>query len=161
VIWLAVAVSAASILVSLAVGRVLPRASRLDLQLAGLAFLSVCIPLSAVLASGWVMFHMGADVKILAVAAGSASAAIVAGVLLARSIAKPLRELSDAAGSIAGGDLSARAPTTGNGEFRALATAFNTMAAAVEQLFDARPHRTVRVSADAAYAGDHADGAGR
>jgi signal transduction histidine kinase len=135
VIWLAVAVSAASILVSLAVGRVLPRASRLDLQLAGLAFLSVCIPLSAVLASGWVMFHMGADVKILAVAAGSASAA---GVLLARSIAKPLRELSDAAGSIAGGDLSARAPTTGNGEFRALATAFNTMAAAVEQLFDAR-----------------------
>ena len=37
--------------------------------------------------SGWVMFHMGADVKILAVAAGSATAAIVAGLLLARSIA--------------------------------------------------------------------------
>ena len=36
----------------------------------------------AVLASGWVMFHMGADLKILAVAAGSATAAVVAGLLL-------------------------------------------------------------------------------
>jgi signal transduction histidine kinase len=138
VIWLAVAVSGASLVVSLAVGRLLPRAGRIDVQLAGLAFLSVCIPLVAVLASGWVMFHMGADVKILAVAAGSATAAIVAGLLLARSLAKPLRELSTAAGSIAAGDLSARAPTAGSGEFRALATSFNTMAASVEQLFDAR-----------------------
>ena len=88
--------------------------------------------------SGWVMFHMGADVKILAVAAGSATAAIVAGLLLARSIARPLRELGAAAASIAAGDLSTRASAAGSGELRTLATAFNTMAASVEQLFDAR-----------------------
>ena len=125
-------------MVSLAVSRFLRRAPRIDLQLAGLAFLSVCVPLAAVLLSGWVMFHMGADVKILAVAASSATAAIVAGLLLARSIAQPLRALSAAAGSIAAGDLSARAPAAGSGELRSLATAFNTMAASVEQLFDAR-----------------------
>ena len=37
------------------------------LQLAGLALLSATVPLATVLLSGWVMFHMGADVKILAV----------------------------------------------------------------------------------------------
>jgi signal transduction histidine kinase len=138
VIWLAVAVSGASLAISLAVARFLPRAPRLDLQLAGLAFLSVCVPLVAVLMSGWVMFHMGADVKILAVAAGSATAAVIAGLLLARSIARPLRELGAAAASIAAGDLSTRASAVGSGELRTLATAFNTMAASVEQLFDAR-----------------------
>ena len=45
------------------------------------------LPLAAVLLSGWVMFHMGDDVKILAVAAASASAAVFAALFLARSIA--------------------------------------------------------------------------
>jgi two-component system sensor histidine kinase BaeS len=84
------------------------------------------------------MFHMGADLKILAIAAGSATAAVVAGLMLARSIAKPLRELCTAAGSIASGDLTARARTTGRGELHTVGTAFNTMAASVEQIFDAR-----------------------
>ena len=39
------------------------------LRLVGLAFLAVLLPLGAVLLSGWVMFHMGDDVKILAVTA--------------------------------------------------------------------------------------------
>ena len=42
------------------------------LQLAGLALLAVVLPLAAVLASGWVMFHMHDDVKILSVSAASA-----------------------------------------------------------------------------------------
>ena len=105
-IWLALIVSGASLAVSLTVARFLQLAPRIGLQLAGLAFLSVCVPLAAVLLSGWVMFHMGADVKILAVAAVSATAAIVAGLLLARSIARPLRDLSAATASIAAGDLS-------------------------------------------------------
>jgi len=137
-IWLALIVTSASLAVSLLVARLLRLIPRIGLQLAGLAFLSVCVPLTAVLLSGWVMFHMGADVKILAVAAGSATAAAVAGLLLARAIARPLRQLGTAAGLIAAGDLSARAPTTERGELRTLATAFNTMAASVEQLFDAR-----------------------
>jgi signal transduction histidine kinase len=82
---------------------------------------------------------MGADVKILAVAVASATAAIVAGLLLARSIARPLRDLGTVAASIAAGDLSTRASASaGTGEMRELATAFNAMAASIEQLFDAR-----------------------
>ena len=137
-IWLAVAVAGASLAVSLAVVALLRRAPSIGLQLAGLAFLSVCIPLAAVLLSGWVMFHMGADVKILAVAAASAAAAVVAGLLLARSIARPLHDLETASSAIAAGDLSARAPEAGSAQLQAVADAFNTMAASVEQLFDAR-----------------------
>ena len=59
----------------------------LRLQLAGLAALSVCLPLASVLLSGWVAFKMGDDVKILAVSAASATVAVVAGLVLARSIA--------------------------------------------------------------------------
>ena len=54
---------------------------------------------------------MGADVKILAVAAGSATAAVVAGLLLARSIARSLRRVERRLGrGSPAGDLSARAP---------------------------------------------------
>ncbi|HEX6762335.1 MAG TPA: ATP-binding protein [Gaiellaceae bacterium] len=137
-ILLALVVAGASLAVSLTVAWLLRRVPRIGLQLAGLAFLSVCVPLTAVILSGWVMFHMGADVKILAVAAGSATAAVIAGLLLARSIARPLRELGTAAGLIAAGDLSARARTSGRGELHTVGVAFNTMASSVEQLFNAR-----------------------
>jgi signal transduction histidine kinase len=138
VIWLALIVAGASLAVSLLVAQLLRRVRGVGLQLAGLAFLSVSVPLCAVLLSGWVMFHMGADVKILAVAAGSAAAAVVAGLLLARTIARPLRDLQAAAAAIAAGDLSARAPVSGSGELHEVALAFNTMAESVERLFDAR-----------------------
>jgi len=108
------------------------------LQVSGLALLSVCVPLAAVLASGWVMFHMGTDSKILAVAAGSATAAVCAGLLVARSIARSLRRVGDASALLAAGDLSARAPAGGPSEIARLATSFNTMAENIEQLFDAR-----------------------
>ena len=137
-IALAVVTAAASLFVSLAVAQLLRRVPRIGLQIAGLAFLSVAVPLTAVLLSGWVMFHMGADLKILAVAAGSAAAAVIAGLLLSAAIARPLRGLSDAAAMVAAGDLSARAPLSGTGELQAVAAAFNAMAESVEQLFDAR-----------------------
>jgi signal transduction histidine kinase len=138
VIWLAVAVAGASLAVSLLVVELLRRAPRIGLQLGGLAFLSVCVPLAAVLLSGWVMFHMGADVKILEVATGSAAAAVVAGLLLARAIARPLGDLRRATAAVAAGNLATRAPETGPGELQALAASFNAMAASIEQLFDAR-----------------------
>jgi len=138
VIWLAVVVALGSLAVSVVVARLLRLIPRIGVQVAALAFLSVCLPLAAVLLSGWVMFHMGADLKILGVAAASAVAAVLTGLLLARSTAATLRGLRHAAGAIAAGDLSARAPEVGNGELQAVAHAFNTMAASVEQLFDAR-----------------------
>ena len=73
------------------------------LQLAGFALLSVVLPLLAVLLSGWVMFHMGDDVKILAVAAASASAAVAAALVLASSIARPHRPSSLGVGRARGG----------------------------------------------------------
>jgi signal transduction histidine kinase len=137
-IELALVVAAVSLATGLVVALALQRAPTVWLQLAGLAVLSVSVPLAAVLTSGWVMFHMGADRKILAVAAGSAAAAVIAALGLARSITWSIRRVSNASAELAAGDLSARAPMGGAGEIAQLAEAFNTMASSVEQLFDAR-----------------------
>jgi len=110
----------------------------LRLQLAALAVLAVVLPLAAVLASGWVMFHMHADVKILAVSAASALSALIGALLLARWILGPLERLRGASARLAGGELAARAPLRGPRELVELARSFNEMAASVEQLFDAR-----------------------
>jgi signal transduction histidine kinase len=108
------------------------------LQLAGLALLAVVLPLAAVLTSGWVMFHMGADLKILAVASASATAAVGAGLLLARSISRRIDRLRSTSSRLAEGDLSARASESGPRELAELGASFNEMASNVEQLFDAR-----------------------
>ena len=129
-------------LLTLAVGlvavlllRLLPS---LRLQLAGLAALSVCLPLASVLLSGWVAFHMGDDVKILAVSAASATVAIVAGLVLAHSIVGSVERVRDASARLAGGDLAVRAPESGPAEVADLAASFNEMAESLERLFDAR-----------------------
>ncbi len=137
-IGLALTVAAASLATGLVVAFALRAAPTVWSQVAGLALLSVCVPLVAVLASGWVMFHMGADLKVLAVAAGAASAAVCAGLLLARSITRSLRRVGDVSAQLAAGDLSARAPTGGAREIARLADSFNTMATNIEQLFDVR-----------------------
>ena len=108
------------------------------LQLAGLALLAVLVPLAAVLLSGLVMFHMGADVKILAVAVASASAAVGAALYLARSIANRIETLRKASAALAAGDLATRAPESGPSEVAELGASFNEMATRLEELFDAR-----------------------
>ncbi|HLX32114.1 MAG TPA: ATP-binding protein [Gaiellaceae bacterium] len=137
-IQLALVVAAGSLLAGLALALLLRRAPTVWLQLAGLALTAVCVPLVAVLLSGWVMFHMGADLKILAVAAGSATAAVFAALVVARSITGSLRRLGAASRELAAGELSARAPEDGAREIAQLAASFNSMAAGLEQLFDAR-----------------------
>jgi signal transduction histidine kinase len=109
------------------------------LQLAALAVTSVVLPLGAVFLSGVAMFHMGDDVEILAVASAAASAATVAGLLLARSLANRLDRVRDAAAALAAGDLGSRvADGRGPAELAELATSFDAMAASLEDLFDAR-----------------------
>jgi two-component system, OmpR family, sensor histidine kinase SaeS len=129
-------------LATLAVGLVLAYVLRLlpsvRLQLAGLTFLAVLLPLGAVLLSGWVMFHMGEDVKILAVIAASALTAVVAALVLARSIADSLDRVRAASVQLAGGDLHARAPEEGPSELAELAASFNEMGAELGRLFDTR-----------------------
>ena len=137
-IELAVIVAAGSLCAGLLLAYLLRRANTVGLQLAGLALIAACVPLGAVLLSGWVMFHMGADTKILAVAAGSATAAVFVALALARSITGSLRRVGVASQELAAGDLSARAPTGGPREIADLAESFNSMATGLEQLFDAR-----------------------
>jgi signal transduction histidine kinase len=108
------------------------------LQLAALAVLAVVLPLGAVLLSGWVMFHMGDDKKILAVMALSALTAIVAALVVARSIADAIDGVADASAELAGGDLSSRAPEGGPEEVAALARSFNEMGRSLRRLFDTR-----------------------
>jgi signal transduction histidine kinase len=110
----------------------------LRLQLVALAFLAVVLPLGAVLASGLVMFHMHDDFKILALSSASALAAIVGALLLARWILTAIDRLHDSSARLAAGDLTSRAPQQGVRELAELGNSFNQMAAAVEELFDAR-----------------------
>ena len=137
-ITLAVVVALSSLAIGVVLAYALRAAPTVSLQLAGLALLSATVPLGAVLASGWVMFHMGDDVKILAVASGAAFAAVLASLLLARFTAAPLRRVVAASSQIAAGELGARVPDTRPAELAQVARAFNTMAASVESLFDAR-----------------------
>jgi len=131
---LALGTAAAGIAAALVL-RLLPS---VRLQLAGLALLAVVLPLVGVLASGWVMFHMRDDAKILAVSSAAALSAVVGALLLARWILKPLDHLRAASARLAAGDLAARAPREGARELAQMGGSFNAMAESIERLFDAR-----------------------
>ena len=138
VILEATVIAAATLGVGLVLAVALRALPTVRLQLVGLAVLAVCLPLASVLLSGWVMFHMGDDVKILAVSAASATVAVIAGLFLAHAIVQPLERVRSAATAVARGDLQARAPECGPSELSDLAESFNELAAGLEQLFDAR-----------------------
>jgi len=148
VIALALAVAAGTLVVGLAATFALRLLPSVRLQLAGFAFLSVVLPLLAVLLSGWVMFHMGDDVKILAVAAASATAAVAAALVLASSIARRIDRLRFASAALAAGELGARAPEGGPRELAELGRSFNAMADSLESLFDARRELVAAASHD-------------
>ena len=147
-IALALAVAAGTLAVGLAATFGLRLLPSVRLQLAGFALLSVVLPLLAVLLSGWVMFHMGDDVKILAVAAASASAAVAAALVLSSSIARRIDRLRTASSELAAGDLGARAPEGGPRELAELGRSFNAMAGSLEGLFDARRELVAAASHD-------------
>ncbi len=147
-IHLALVVAAATLAVGVAGGFALRRLPTVRAQLAAFGLLAVVLPLGAVLASGWVMFHMGADVKILAVAAGGAASAVAVALLLASSITRRVASLSHASSVLAAGDLAVRAPTDGPRELAELGRSFNTMAAELEGLFDARRELVAAASHD-------------
>jgi signal transduction histidine kinase len=125
--------------------RLLPSA---NLRLAGLALVSVALPLTAVSVSGTVMFSSGHDMTLLFVAAASSSAAVFAGLVVAHSIGRPVLRLRAASARLAAGDLGARAPETGPREIADLGAAFNEMAANLEKLFDVRSQLVAWASHD-------------
>ncbi len=137
-IELALIVAASTLAAGLAGGLPLRLLPSVRARLAGLALLAVALPLVAVLLSGVAMFHMGADVVILGVAAASSTVAIAAALLVGGSITRPIDRLRAASGALAQGDLSARAPEQGPTEVAELGAAFNEMASRLAALFDAR-----------------------
>ncbi len=137
-IALALLVASAALAAGLAATLLLRLLPTVRLQLAGLALLAATVPLAAVLLSGWVMFHMGADVKILTVTTAAAFASVGAALLLARSIARRIDRLRAASIELAGGDLAVTAPADGPAELAQLAGSFNEMASRLSALFDAR-----------------------
>jgi two-component system sensor histidine kinase BaeS len=138
VIQLAVIVAVATTTIGLAATFGLRLLPVVRFQLVGLALLAVALPLLSVLLTGLVMFHEGADMTILTVTAAAASIAVGAALLLARSISRRIERLRGAAGALARGDLTARAPEAGPRELGELGASFNEMAVKLEQLFDAR-----------------------
>jgi len=138
VIEVAIVLAAVTLVVGVAAAFCLRLLPTVRLQLAGLALLAVVLPLAAVLASGWVMFHMHDDAKILAVSAAAALSAVVGALLLGRWIVGPLERLRGTAGELAAGDLAARAGKERPHELAELGVAFNKMADSLERLFGAR-----------------------
>jgi signal transduction histidine kinase len=138
VIELAVIVAGSTLAAGLCGGLLLRLLPSVGSRLAGLSLLAVALPLGAVLLSGAAMFHMGADVVILAVAAASSTVALAAAFLVGRSITVPVERLRATSGALARGDLAARAPEQGPTEVAELGAAFNVMATRLEELFDAR-----------------------
>jgi signal transduction histidine kinase len=148
VITLALIVAVTTLAVGTAAVLLLRLLPTVRLQLVGLAFLAVVLPLVAVLTSGWVMFHMGADVKILAVASAAALAAVGCALFFGWSVASKLDGLAQTARSIGAGDLSARADTRGPDELAHVAQTVNDMAENLARLFDARRELVVWASHD-------------
>jgi signal transduction histidine kinase len=138
VILFALAVALGTLVAGLAAVVALRRLPTLWLQLAGLALLAVFLPLAAVVLSGIVMFSSEHDLAVLGVAAASATVALVAALVLARAVARPLQRLRTAASVLARGELGSRAPEDGPAEVAQVAASFNEMAENLEELFDAR-----------------------
>jgi signal transduction histidine kinase len=68
-------------------------------------------------------------------AGGAMFMAVVVGLLVSRGLAAPVRQLTEVAGQMSGGDLSIRAPVRGRDEIGQLARQFNQMAERLEASF--------------------------
>jgi len=134
----ALLVAGATLAAGLGAAVVARRLPTLRLQLVWLALVSALLPLVAVLLSGIVMFDSGHDLTILAVAGASSCAALAGGLLLGRSVARPIEGLRQTSAALAAGDLTARATPAGARELVQLAESVNETATNLEQLFDAR-----------------------
>ena len=80
----------------------------------------------------------GTIAKLVLVAGTVLLLGLLAGGLIARQVALPLRRLENAAKRVAGGDLSARAIVEGSSEQRSLSASFNEMADRVQRLIGAQ-----------------------
>ncbi|MCC7362371.1 MAG: HAMP domain-containing protein [Anaerolineales bacterium] len=77
---------------------------------------------------------------------GAVAVALIVGLLLARTLTRPLQALTQAADRMAGGDLEQEVTVRGNDEIGALAAAFNQMSRAVARANKARRQMTADVA---------------
>ncbi|MEZ5102167.1 MAG: HAMP domain-containing sensor histidine kinase [Thermoleophilia bacterium] len=136
-IWLAIAVSLATVAVGIGAALVLRVLPTVRVQLVALALLATGLPLGAILFSGLVMLSHD-HAPIVLVGLGSSAAGLAAALLLGSSIMRRVDRLGEASSALASGDLAARAPVDGPRELAELAASFNEMATSIEGLFDAR-----------------------
>jgi len=74
------------------------------------------------------------------------TSSIVIGLVLARSISKPIRKLDDAARKIANGDLDVQTNITQTGEIKSLGESFNKMVISLKELDEKKKEFTIMIS---------------
>lgn len=117
-------------------------------QLVLLTLAAALLPAAAVVVAGLVMFSAH-DLLVLALlGAVSAATAGALAAILATRIARPLTRVSEAADALAAGDMTVRIDEAGPAEVRAVAAAFNDMAASLARLFDTRRNLVAWASHD-------------
>jgi signal transduction histidine kinase len=130
-----------------------PVHQRIDIS--GDPFLVVGLPISEADAGYFEVFSLAELDRTLAVIRNSLLAAAAAttigagliGVWAGRRVLRPLREVSNAAGAIAGGDLSRRLPVGGDPDLAPLADSFNRMVDALQY----RIERDTRFASDVSH----------
>ncbi len=134
----ALVVAGTTLAVGVLAGALLRTLSSVRLQLAALALLAVVLPLGAVLLSGAVMLHIGAEGEVVAVSVAAGAVSLAMALVLTRNIIGPLERVREASVRLAEGELSERAPVRGPTEIAELARSFNAMAEHLETVFDGR-----------------------
>ena len=79
---------------------------------------------------------------------GAAIAALILGAILARTLTRPIRELTAATQQIAGGELGVQVPVHARDELGELAVSFNSMSADLEQASRLRRQMTADIAHD-------------
>jgi len=138
----------ATLLVGLGLAFVASRMPRMWAQVATLALAAIALPLGSVMVGGALMLNSGHDITVLAALIAAALAALVGVWLIGRRLLAPVHALQRATARISSGDLSARTPEIGPREMRELGSAFNAMAAHLEELQDARTQLVAWASHD-------------
>lgn len=134
----AILVAAGTLGAGLALAALAARLPSIRAQMIAFGLCAVVLPLGAVMVAGALMFDSGKDLTILAAAVAAGTAALAGAALLGRRVNGHLQGLQEATTALAGGDLTARAPTGGPAETARLGADFNHMAERLTEVFDAR-----------------------
>jgi signal transduction histidine kinase len=98
------------------------------------------------LTSAGAEFLMRVNRALIIATFGATAVALLLGLLLARALTRPLREITAATRSVAGGDLGQKVPVRSSDELGELAVSFNQMSSALAQAQDSRQQMTADIA---------------